>query len=463
MAGPVSVTPNIPLIEKYGVNGPRYTSYPSALNFSEAVADDAFDRAVRTSNDELIPAPLSLYVHIPFCRTLCYYCGCHKKVTRNPGVVSGYLTALNREIERKGAMFDRDREVKQLHFGGGTPTFLNAVQRAGLMSSLARDFTLIDHADRDYGIEIDPRSVHPHELGQIASLGFNRVSFGVQDTNPAVQEAVNRVHSLEELELLVLNARRFGFKTVSFDLIYGLPRQTPASFMATLKTVTALNPDSLSVFSYAHLPALFPAQRLLSDRELPDAASRLAMFAETIAELQSAGYEYIGMDHFALPSSHLARARDRHDMHRCFQGYASGRHLDTLGLGVSAISRIGDGYYQNQKDLRAYAAAMDGNRLAIHRGYELSDGDCRVAAVIDELMCYGSLDKDAWSRTFQADFDRYFAHELLALNTLADDELVNVHEHRIDVTAQGRLFLRSIAACFDRQVRPEGSSYSSTV
>ena len=458
-----SVVPSIPLIAKYGVTGPRYTSYPSALNFADEVSDAAFAEAVRVSNDELIPAPLSLYVHIPFCRTLCYYCGCHKKVTRNPAVVSGYLETLQREAERKGALFDRDREVLQLHLGGGTPTFLNAVQRAGLMGALARGFSLTDSHDRDYGIEIDPRTILAQELGQLAALGFNRVSFGVQDTNPAVQSAVNRVHPLEDLELLVVNARRYGFRTVSFDLIYGLPEQTPASFAETLDTVCALGPDSLSVFSYAHLPNLFPAQRLLNDRALPDAPTRMAMFTGTVDRLQACGYEYIGMDHFARPGSHLARARERHDLHRCFQGYASGRSLDTVALGTSAISQIGDGYYQNEKDLRRYASAISGDGLAIQRGYERTETDCRIAAVIDELMCYGSIDKRAWSRTFQAEFDDYFRHELTALAELDNDGLVANGSGRVEVTPQGRLFLRNIARCFDRQARPAGRAYSSTV
>ena len=353
--------------------------------------------------------------------------------------------------------------MAQLHFGGGTPTYLDAMQRSALVTALAQHFSLTERPDRDYGIEIDPRTLRAQELGQLAALGFNRVSFGVQDTNPVVQQAVNRVHSLEDLELLVINARRFGFRTVSFDLIYGLPQQTPASFRETLATVCALGPDSLSVFSYAHLPHLFPAQRMLNDRALPDAPSRLAMFTETIDYLQRVGYEYIGMDHFARPGSHLANARERHDLHRCFQGYASGRSLDTVALGTSAISRIGDGYFQNQKKIGDYARAIDRGGLAIQRGYELDETDCRIGAVINELMCYGTIDKRSWSRTFHAEFDRYFERELGALATLDADGLVTNSGESVTVTAQGRLFLRNIAACFDRQARRDGKAYSTTV
>ncbi|MEM1263853.1 MAG: oxygen-independent coproporphyrinogen III oxidase [Pseudomonadota bacterium] len=457
------VVPDTTLIRKYGVAGSRYTSYPSALNFNDGVGNAAFEETVQTSNDELIPAPLSLYVHIPFCRSLCYYCGCNKRVTRNPAVVSGYLAVLATEIARKGVLFDTDRPVEQLHFGGGTPTYLDAMQRAGVMNALARHFDLSSGPSRDFSIEVDPRTVLAQELSQLAALGFNRVSFGVQDTNPGVQRAINRTHSVADLAILVAAARRYGLKTVSFDLIYGLPEQTPDSFEETLASVVALDPDSLSVFSYAHLPHLFPAQKMLAKQDLPDADSRLTMFATAIDFLQAEGYEYIGMDHFARPGSHLAKARDTHDLHRCFQGYASGGRCDTLGLGVSAISRIGDAYFQNDKDLRGYATAIEQGKYAVARGYQLTAEDRRIATVINELMCYGSIDTDAWNRTYEGYFQAFFADELQALEALSADGLVVVDGQRISVTATGRLFLRNIARCFDRQACAQAGHYSSTV
>lgn len=456
------------LIDKYGVTGPRYTSYPTALSFDETVGEEEFKKAAQASNDELIPAPLSLYLHIPFCKTLCYYCGCHKKVTRNPQIVKDYLKALYAEIQLKGRLFDRDRTVNQLHLGGGTPTFLDAVQRAELITHLVRNFRLSCDADRDYSIEVDPRTLSPGELGPLAALGFNRISFGVQDLNPQVQKAVNREHSLQELCRLVLSSRDAGIEGVSIDLIYGLPFQTPESFRDTLDKILELGPDTLSVFNYAHLPNMFPAQRLIREEDLPSAPQRLVMFEETIARLEQAGYEYVGMDHFAMPDSHLQKARAEGTMYRCFQGYSSHRGADLIGFGVSAISQIADGYYQQTKDIRGYMNTVNAGRLPVTKGYLLTDDDRRRRAVIQALMCYGLIDKRVWQSEFEVKFDNYFEAELSNIRELENDGLIRNEPGRVQVTSSGKLFLRNIARCFDavspsltnQGVKP---SYSKTI
>lgn len=442
--------PSLDLIRRYGVTGPRFTSYPTALSFDEGIGDEAFRDAVADSNDRLIPAPLTLYVHLPFCRTLCYYCGCHKKVTRNTNVVEDYVKVLIREIATKSELFDRDRVVRGVHWGGGTPTYLTADQRRMVMAALSDHFPLASDSSRDFSIEIDPRTVDIDDLASIRSLGFNRVSFGVQDFEPSVQQAVNRLQPYEQVAALIERSRAVGFRSISIDLIYGLPKQTEASFSKTVDQVVDLRPDALSVFNYAHLPARFPAQRLIREEDLPDAAARIAIFRNTVEQLCDAGYEYIGMDHFALPMSDLARARRDGNLHRCFQGYASGADSETVAFGVSGISNIGDGYFQVEKSLPEYIRQVRNGNPAIARGYVTTPEDRRVADVIQSIMCYGHCDKKAWSSRYDTDFDSFFSDDLRRLAPLADDGLVALGADRITVTPVGWVFLRTVASCFDR-------------
>lgn len=460
--------PSLELIRRYGITGPRFTSYPTALSFDDDVGDAAFREAIADSNDRLIPAPLTLYVHVPFCKTLCYYCGCHKKVTRNATVVADYVKVLAREIAQKAALVDTDRTVRGVHWGGGTPTYLDAAQRRTLMGALSDNFPLASDAARDFSIEIDPRTVDTEDLTSIRALGFNRVSFGVQDFDPDVQCAVNRIQPYTQVAELVERARAVGFRSISIDLIYGLPLQTGESFAATVDKVIELRPDALSVFNYAHLPSRFPAQRLIEEKDLPDAATRIGIFRDTVERLRDAGYEYIGMDHFALPMSDLARARREGNLHRCFQGYAAGADSETLAFGVSAISHIGDGYFQVEKNLPRYFERVRAGSEAIVRGYVTTPEDRRVADVIQAIMCYGHCDMREWESRYGLSFEAFFAEDLARLAPLADDGLVTVANRAITVTPVGWVFLRTVAMCFDRTqhgARPvaDAKAYSTAV
>ncbi|MEL6868262.1 MAG: oxygen-independent coproporphyrinogen III oxidase [Pseudomonadota bacterium] len=449
MPMPVKV-PSAETIRRYGVSGPRYTSYPTALSFSPDVGEPELRQAIGASNDQLVPPNLTLYAHIPFCRSLCYYCGCHKKVTRNRAVVQRYLTALHRDICARAAQIDDDRIVDQLHWGGGTPTYLNAGQRASLMDCIGQAFRLSTESTRDFSIEIDPRTLPASEVQGLADIGFNRISIGVQDFLPAVQAAVNREHSPQLVDELMTAARDANFASIGLDLIYGLPHQNVESFCATLDTVVALQPDTLSVFNYAHLPERFPAQRLLRADDMPDAQLRIAIFRETVSRLSAAGYEFIGMDHFALTDSPLAQARRDGKLHRNFQGYSVGAGNDTLGFGASAISQVGGSYFQSETELPAYFDRVMAAAGPIMRGYVATAEDRRVAHAIQDIMCHASFDKRAWGARFRECADTFFAAELQGLQALASDGLVVCGADRIDVTPKGLVFLRVVAQCFDR-------------
>ena len=451
------------LLERYGISGPRYTSYPTALSFSDDVGDRALQAAVHATNEALIPPSLAVYVHIPFCQTLCYYCGCNKKVTRSEATVRGYLTALHDEIAHKGRWFDADREVRQIHWGGGTPTFLNAGQRAALMACVERAFNLAPEAMRDFSIEIDPRTLTPAEMPGLVALGFNRISIGVQDFQPQVQDAVNRVVAPGAIEALVVAAREADVKDVGFDLIYGLPYQTEESFRATLRQVAEIQPDTISVFNYAHLPRRFPAQRLLPADQMPAADERIRIFRATVGMLQDAGYEFIGMDHFARRDSHLVKARQDGDLHRCFQGYVSGAGNDTVAFGASAISCIGGHYFQNATGIPAYVQGVNDSGSATSRGYLMEAEDECIAFVIQQIMCEARCDKVMWQRLFRQEFDGYFADALERLAPLVDDGLVTAGTHAIEVTPLGVVFLRTIAQCFDRKLASVQQGFSRTI
>ena len=437
------------LITRYDINGPRYTSYPSAPHFHSGFGEADLRAAARASNDDPIPRRLSLYVHIPFCASPCFYCGCHRIITRDRAKAEAYLTRLYREIELTAPLFDRDRPVLQLHFGGGTPNFLDRRQMAELLESLAQHFSFVHGEEREFGIELDPRYVDADYVKMLGEHGFNRLSIGVQDFDPEVQVAVNRIQSIEETRVVIEAGRQYGFRSSSIDLIYGLPRQTVQGFERTLREVVALRPDRIATYGYAHLPERFKAQRQIVAAELPDAATRLALLGLTIETLCGAGYRYIGMDHFALPDDDLARAQDQGTLQRNFQGYSTHAECDVIGLGMSAIGHIGASFSQNARDLIGYYAALDAGRLPVARGLATDPDDGIRADLIQHLMCHGVLDIPAFELRHSIDFAAYFPTELARLRVLEDDGLVRINGTHIHVTSRGRLLLRIIAMCFD--------------
>lgn len=434
------------LIEKYNYAGPRYTSYPTALEFSEDYTETDFQHAVARYPGR----PLSLYVHIPFCHRLCYFCGCNKQVTRQRHKADRYLDVLEQEIIQRAPLF-RQRRVTQLHWGGGTPTFLDRQQVSRLVGLLKQHFNVTD--DAEMSIEVDPREMALDMIDHLRSLGFNRLSMGVQDFNKAVQARVNRVQDEEVIFSLMARAREQGFRSTSIDLIYGLPLQTPDSFAWTLERVVALNPDRLSVFNYAHLPALFAAQRKIKEDELPSARQKLDILQQTIATLTQQGYHYIGMDHFAKPQDELAVAQRDGKLHRNFQGYTTQGDSDLLGLGVSAISMVGDSYAQNQKDLNSWYSSVEQQGNGLWRGVALTRDDCLRRDVIKTLICHFSLDFAATEAQWGICFHDYFAEDLALLKPLIADGLVEQTTTGLEVTGIGRLLVRNICMCFDRYLR----------
>lgn len=434
------------LIEKYNYAGPRYTSYPTALEFSEDYTETDFQHAVARYPGR----PLSLYVHIPFCHRLCYFCGCNKQVTRQRHKADRYLDVLEQEIIQRAPLF-RQRRVTQLHWGGGTPTFLDRQQVSRLVGLLKQHFNVTD--DAEMSIEVDPREMALDMIDHLRSLGFNRLSMGVQDFNKAVQARVNRVQDEEVIFSLMARAREQGFRSTSIDLIYGLPLQTPDSFAWTLERVVALNPDRLSVFNYAHLPALFAAQRKIKEDELPSARQKLDILQQTIATLTQQGYHYIGMDHFAKPQDELAVAQRDGKLHRNFQGYTTQGDSDLLGLGVSAISMVGDSYAQNQKDLNSWYSSVEQQGSGLWRGVALTRDDCLRRDVIKTLICHFSLDFAATEAQWGICFHDYFSEDLALLKPLIADGLVEQTTTGLEVTGIGRLLVRNICMCFDRYLR----------
>lgn len=437
---------DLALIQKYNYSGPRYTSYPTALEFSETFTEENFQQAVARYPER----PLSLYVHIPFCHKLCYFCGCNKIVTRQQHKADQYLDALEQEITHRAPLFV-GRNVSQLHWGGGTPTYLNKAQISRLMQLLRSHFDFLP--DAEISIEVDPREIELDVLDHLRGEGFNRLSMGVQDFNKEVQRLVNREQDEEFIFALLNHARDIGFTSTNIDLIYGLPKQTPESFAFTLKRVAQLNPDRLSVFNYAHLPTLFAAQRKIKDADLPSAQQKLDILQETIDSLTRDGYQFIGMDHFARPDNELAVAQREGVLHRNFQGYTTQGDSDLLGLGVSAISMIGDSYAQNQKELKHYYQQVDEAGNALWRGIALTRDDCIRRDVIKALICNFCLSFSAVEQQWGLLFTDYFAEDLALLAPLAKDGLVDVDEKGIVVTAKGRLLIRNICMCFDTYLR----------
>jgi len=453
------------LLRRYDRPGPRYTSYPTAPHFAEGFGEEDFRDIARRSNDDPIPRQLSLYVHVPFCRSPCFYCGCNRVITRDESRGRTYLDRLLREIGMVAPLFDCDREVVQLHLGGGTPNFLAPRLLGELVAALGRQFSFSHALDRDFSVELDPRFVAPDDIEVLSAIGFNRTSLGVQDFDPRVQQAINRVQGVDETLTIIDACRRFGMRSVNIDLIYGLPLQTLEGFGRTLDTVIDARPDRLAIYGYAHMPRLFKAQRQIRDEDLPDPETRLALLELAVERLGDAGYEYIGMDHFALPGDELARARREGGLHRNFMGYTTHAQTDLVGLGVSTISHVGDSYVQNHRDLPAWEDAVDQGRLPLWCGLVMGTDDVLRAELIQRLMCQGEIDTRQVERAWGIDFGRYFADALAALRPLQEDGLVQCPPGRIRVTPRGRALLRIIAMCFDRYLdqRGEGVRYSRTI
>lgn len=439
---------DLALIQKYNYSGPRYTSYPTALEFSESFTEAEFAHAVARYPERA----LSLYVHIPFCHKLCYFCGCNKIVTRQTHKADEYLDKLALEISQRAPMF-AGRKVSQLHWGGGTPTYLDKTQISRLMRMLRDAFDFLP--DAEISIEVDPREIELDVLDHLRQEGFNRLSMGVQDFNKEVQKLVNREQDEQFIFDLINRAKAIGFTSTNIDLIYGLPKQTPESFSYTLQKVAELNPDRLSVFNYAHMPKLFAAQRKIKDEDLPSADSKLSILQETIAMLTDSGYQFIGMDHFAHANDDLAIAQRKGKLHRNFQGYTTQGDSDLLGLGVSAISMIGDSYAQNRKVLKEYYADVQDHGHALWRGISMTEDDCLRRDVIKNLICNFRLDYSHVERQYGIVFADYFADDLKLLAPLVEDGLVDVTSTRIEVTPRGRLLIRNICMCFDIYLRKQ--------
>lgn len=437
------------LLRRYDRPGPRYTSYPTAPQFSDAFQAGDLREVATISNGDPIPRPLSLYLHIPFCSSPCFYCGCNRVITRDTSRGSSYLTRLYREMAMVSPLFDRDREVEQVHFGGGTPNFLSPELIAEALDVLRRHFSFASSQRLDCSIELDPRHILPEEIAQLVQAGFNRASLGVQDFDPLVQRAVNRLQSEDQTLAIIDACQRHGMKSVNVDLIYGLPRQTIEGFSRTLDITLLARPSRLAVYSYAHLPSKFRSQQRIRDDELPPAEVKLALLQLAIEKLQAAGYIYIGMDHFALPDDDLARAQARHDLHRNFMGYTTHAESDLIGLGVSAISHIGPSFSQNPRELTHWEEAVDQGRLPVWRGVRLNEDDLIRADIIQSLMCQGTLDFEALERRHVIEFKAYFRDALVKLQPLLDDGLLEMDGQGLQVTSKGRLLLRVIAMCFD--------------
>jgi oxygen-independent coproporphyrinogen-3 oxidase len=443
------------LLRRFDVSGPRYTSYPTADRFVEAFSVEDYTQALkqRRSGAAAMTLPLSLYVHIPFCESLCYYCACNKIITKHHDRAAPYLRYLSREVDLHTEHLGVGQIVTQLHLGGGTPTFLSDDELRELMGMLRRSFSLAPGGE--YSIEVDPRTIDASRLDTLAELGFNRLSFGVQDFDPEVQKAVHRVQPAEQVFALVEAARQRGFESINVDLIYGLPQQNPESFDRTLAQVVELRPERIALYAYAHLPERFKPQRRISTVEIPSGAAKVAMLARSMAAFIGAGYVYVGMDHFALPTDALAIAKRQGRLHRNFQGYSTQPDCDLIGLGVSSIGRIGATYSQNAKTMEEYCDYLDQGRFPVVRGLALSRDDLVRRSVIMALMCQGEVVIESIELAHLVEFRTYFAAEIEALDKLAEQGLVTMNESAIQVTAMGWFFVRAVAMVFDRYLQTD--------
>jgi oxygen-independent coproporphyrinogen III oxidase len=456
-----SIQFDLDLIHRYDKAGPRYTSYPTALELHEGFTEENYRQQIEQSNTTA--GPLSLYFHLPFCDTVCFYCACNKIITKNRRHAEPYLENLYQEIAMQASLFDQNRQVNQLHWGGGTPTFLNEQQRAKLFAVTRQHFNLRDDDLGEYSIEVDPRETDQRTIAQLRELGFNRISLGLQDFDADVQIAVNRIQSEEETFAVLSAARAEGFRSTSIDLIYGLPLQSVDSFSRTLDKILAVSPDRFSVFNYAHLPKLFKTQRQIKDADLPSAEVKLDILQMVIQRLLDEGYVYIGMDHFAKPDDELAVAQRKNQLYRNFQGYSTHSDCDLVGLGITSIGRVGDAYIQNVKDLQSYADLIKQDKLPLFRGFMLNADDKLRRAVISQLICHFQLQFTQIEQQFNVDFSDYFSDELQALILMAEDGLLVLSEQGIDIQPAGRLLIRNICMVFDRYLAKKKQQFSKVI
>ena len=448
-------------IRQHDVAGPRYTSYPTALQFHEEFSHDDYLSAVNRSN--VARMPLSLYVHLPFCASLCYYCACNKVITQSDDKKRRYLDALIKEIRTKSKDFDQGRPIYQMHWGGGTPTYFNEAELTELWFEIGRHFHLVDSERGEYSIEIDPRTMTADKLGLLKGLGFNRISLGIQDFDQRVQESINRVQSYQQIEELMEAARNYQFRSVNFDLIYGLPHQSVSSLRDTIDQVIELSPDRISLFNYAHLPQRFKSQGLLPEEALPPAEEKLQILCSASNQLVEAGYVYIGMDHFAKPTDELAVAQAEGNLHRNFQGYTTYKDADLVGLGVSSISLINNVYCQNTKSITEYQGLMDAGESPITAGVVLSTDDEIRRAVIMSLLCQNWLVPSQIEEQYGIVFDKYFSNEIMGLNGFVQEGILTRQGGVYNVTQKGRLVVRKICMLFDvylPQHMKEGARFS---
>jgi len=452
---------NTDLIRRYDKSGPRYTSYPTAVQFHNGFTSAEYKKQIALSN--AAQDNLSLYFHIPFCDTICYYCGCNKIVTKNRKRAAPYLERLYKEIKLQAALFDNKRIVTQLHWGGGTPTFISSEQMQQLMDVTRQHFNLLDDDSGEYSIEIDPREANTETVALLRKLGFNRMSLGVQDFNPVVQKAVNRIQSFEETQEVIIAARDNGFHSISIDLIYGLPHQTVASFTDTLQTVIELDPDRLSIFNYAHLPEMFKTQKQIKAADIPSAQVKLEILQQAIQQLMAAGYVYIGMDHFAKPKDELAVAQNECSLYRNFQGYSTHADCDLVGLGITSIGKVANCYSQNVKTMDEYYQLIDNGVLPVFRGIELNNDDLLRREVINQLICHYYLNFDAIEKQFDINFTVYFKDELQKLNNMQEDGLLSLNENEITVQPIGYLLIRNICMVFDCYLGESKNSFSKVI
>jgi oxygen-independent coproporphyrinogen-3 oxidase len=449
------------LINRYDKAGPRYTSYPTALELHEGFADKDYQQHIQKSNQA--GGPLSLYFHLPFCDTVCFYCACNKIITKNRKHAEPYLYNLFKEIIQLGALLDPNRIVNQLHWGGGTPTFLSFEQMKGLMDTTGQNFNLRDDDKGEYSIEVDPRETNDQTIAQLRQLGFNRISLGLQDFNPEVQKAVNRIQSEKQTFAVLEAARKEGFRSTNIDLIYGLPLQTVSTFSDTLDKILTVSPDRFSIFNYAHMPTRFKTQRQINDAEIPSAEVKLEILQMTGDKLIEAGYVYIGMDHFARPDDELAIAQRKGKLYRNFQGYSTHSDCDLIGLGVTSIGRVGDAYIQNVKELEQYDKLISQGKLPVFKGVELDDDDKLRRVVITQLICHFELEFSKIEQQFDVVFADYFASELINLKSMQADGLLTVTELGIQVQPAGRLLIRNICMVFDKYLAKKQQQFSKVI
>ncbi|MCG8378191.1 MAG: oxygen-independent coproporphyrinogen III oxidase [Proteobacteria bacterium] len=440
---------NKEIINRYNLLGPRYTSYPAATQFNEQFGAGDYCQVVSDSNEDLLPKPLSLYVHLPFCNTVCFYCACNKIITANRNRTVPYLEDLHKEINLQGLLFDKNRVVKQLALGGGTPTYLSHKQLSKLMEVIRNNFNMLDDDSGEYSIEIDPREIKAETISLLRKLGFNRMSIGVQDFDPTVQRAINRNQSYEQTLKVFSEARKHGFKSINIDLIYGLPRQSKRSFCNTISKIIEMNPDRIAIYNYAHLPHLFKTQRQIKEEELPTPNEKLEILGESITSLTDAGYVYIGMDHFAKPNDELAVAQRKGTLYRNFQGYSTNDNCDVIGFGITAISKINNSYSQNIRTLDSYHNVIEKKEIPIFRGYKLNSDDELRREVITQLICHFHVEFNEIEDLFKISFKDYFEKELQTLKKMQKDNLLEIKEDSIEVLPTGRFLIRNICTVFD--------------